>query len=49
MKENWIDVLWKAHFVDRQIRTALEALFAPEPDPALVRLLRKQVPGTAAQ
>ena len=44
MKENWIDVLWKAHFVDRQIRTALEALFTPEPDAALVRLLRKQIP-----
>jgi hypothetical protein len=43
MKENWIDVLWKAHFVDRQIRAALEELFSPAPDPSLVRLLGKRV------
>jgi len=43
MQDNWIDVLWKAHFVDRQIRAALEELFSPTPDPALVRLLGKRV------
>jgi hypothetical protein len=41
--ENWIDTLWKAHFVDRQLKAALDALFAGEPDEALVRLLAKRV------
>jgi len=45
MKENWINVLWKAHFVDRQIRTAIETLFsATDPDSGLIRLLGRQVP-----
>ena len=42
MQENLIDSLWKAHFVDRQIRAALESSFGPEPDPGLIRLIRKQ-------
>jgi hypothetical protein len=44
MKENWIDVLWKSHFIDRQIRATLEGLFAAEPDSSLVRLIAKRVP-----
>jgi hypothetical protein len=40
MKENLIQTLWKAHFVDRQVREAISGLFAAEPDPALVRLIR---------
>lgn len=44
MKGNAIDMLWKAHFVDRRIRAALETLFTAEPDAALVRLLGRRVP-----
>lgn len=40
MADHLIDVLWKSDFVDRQIRDALIRLFGPEPDPALVRLIR---------
>lgn len=36
--------LWRAHFVDRQVRDALEALLA-EVDEGLVRLVRRQAPG----
>ncbi len=39
-----IDDLWKSDFVDRQITEALGALFAPEPDPAVARLLRSKAP-----
>jgi hypothetical protein len=44
IRENEINVLWKAHFVDRQVRSAVEGLFCcnPEPDAALVRLVRKK-------
>ncbi len=42
VSENQIEVLWQAQFVDRQIRTAFELLFA-EPDASLVRLVRKHV------
>jgi hypothetical protein len=40
MADHLIDVLWKSDFVDRQIKDALVGLFGPEPDPALVRLIR---------
>jgi hypothetical protein len=40
MADHLIDDLWKSDFVDRQIRDALQRLFAPEPDPSLVRLVR---------
>ncbi len=40
MADHLIDVLWKSDFVDRQVRDALVKLFGPEPDPALVRLIR---------
>ena len=43
VRDNEIEVLWKAHFVDRQVRQALEGLFSPEPDPALVRAVKKRV------
>ena len=39
-----IDDLWKSDFVDRQITEALGVLFAPEPDPGIVRLLRAKAP-----
>lgn len=44
MGENLLDALWKAHFVDRQLRPAIEGLFAATSDPSLVRLLAKRVP-----
>ena len=43
MKENEIDVLWKAHFVDRQVKTVVEEFFSDEPDSSLVRLIKKRV------
>jgi hypothetical protein len=44
LTENALDTLWQAYFVDRQIRGALEGLFAPAPDAALVRLVGKRLP-----
>jgi hypothetical protein len=48
LTENALDTLWQAYFVDRQIRGALEGLFAPAPDAALVRLVAKRLPKLAA-
>lgn len=44
MQENEINVLWKAHFVDRQVQAAVRELFAATPDAAIVRLLAKKLP-----
>jgi len=44
MADHLIDAFWKSDFVDRQIREALVRLFGPEPDPALVRLIRVKAP-----
>jgi hypothetical protein len=44
MADHLIDELWKAHFIDRQIRATLEELFGTEPDPSLVRLIRSRIP-----
>jgi hypothetical protein len=44
MNESEIDVLWNAHFVDRQLKSAISELFSPAPDPAVIRLLAKKVP-----
>ena len=41
MAEKQIDVLWKAHFIDRQVREAVSAIFR-EPDAALVRMIVKR-------
>ncbi len=41
LTENSINVLWKAHFIDRQVQAALEGMFEGE-DASLVRLLRKR-------
>ena len=51
IQENEIEVLWKAHFVDRQVRTAVEQLFATDPDPdaGIVRLIRKRVHDLSAK
>ena len=41
MAEKQINVLWKAYFVDRQVREAVSAIFR-EPDAALVRMVVKR-------
>ncbi len=41
MAEKRIDLLWKAHFVDRRVREAVVSLFR-EPDASLVRLIVKR-------
>lgn len=43
MKENEIDVLWNAHFVDRQVKAAVRDLFSPTPDPSVIRLVARKV------
>jgi len=40
MEDKLIDVLWKAHFVDRHVKRAIEELFSGDDD-RLVRLLRR--------
>jgi len=40
MEDKLIDVLWKAHFVDRHVKGAIEELFGGD-DERLVRLLRR--------
>lgn len=42
MAENRLEVLWRAHFVDRQVRSAIEQLFAAESDMALVNWLEQR-------
>jgi hypothetical protein len=44
MQENEIDVLWKAHFVDRQVKSGVRDLFSPAPDSSVIRLVSKKVP-----
>lgn len=43
LQDNQIEVLWRADFVDRQVKAAIEGLFAPEPPADFLRLLRKRV------
>jgi len=42
ISDNEIEIQWNAHFVDRQVHSALEKLFASDPDPSLVRLVKKR-------
>ncbi len=44
LSENQLESLWKAHFVDRQVKAALDNLFRTG-DPSLARVIRKQTPG----
>ena len=44
LQDHLIDQYWKTEFVDRQLGDALRALFAPEPDPAVVRLVHGRLP-----
>ena len=41
MEENRIEVLWRAHFVDRHVRSAIEQLFTGEGDLLLVNYVAK--------
>ncbi len=49
MQEKRLEVLWKAHFVDRKVRHAIEQLFSEEAKISLVRLIRKQIPDLKAK
>ncbi|MBI1850191.1 MAG: type I restriction enzyme HsdR N-terminal domain-containing protein [Planctomycetes bacterium] len=42
LKENRLQILWKAYFVDKRVRAALSEIFSPAPDPAIVRLVKKK-------
>lgn len=44
LQDHLIDQYWKSEFVDRQLGDTLRALFAPEPDPSLVRLVGTRAP-----
>lgn len=44
MEEKRLNVLWKAHFVDRRVKAVLESLIDNQ-DPSLVRLLHKKTSG----
>jgi hypothetical protein len=39
-----LEALWQEDFVGRRVRSTLEALFTPEADEAVVRLLRRRLP-----
>jgi hypothetical protein len=45
MGENLLNVLWKAHFIDRRVKVVLDSLFQNE-DSGLIRLIRKATPRT---
>ncbi len=36
-------MLWRAYFVDWKVRTAIEHLFAQDPDPAIINLIAERV------
>jgi hypothetical protein len=44
MRGSLLDEMWKAHFVDRNVRQAIEALLAEE-DVGLVRVISKKAAG----
>jgi len=46
--DDWISTLWKAHFVDRQLRSTIEALFSTDADASLARLLARRLPALSA-
>ncbi len=43
IQKDEIGTLWQAYFIDWRVRTAVEHLFAQEPDPALVNLIAQRV------
>ena len=50
-KEQWdgkrIESLWQAQFVDRKVKKALDEIFRPDPDIALVNIIRKRCSGVS--
>lgn len=42
LEENRIEVLWRAFFVDRQVRVAIEEMFTPDQDMLLVNYVQKR-------
>jgi hypothetical protein len=48
VKVNEIQKAWEIQVVDEKLREAVEALFVPTPDPAMVNLIRKRIPEFAA-
>src|SRR5215211_4646871 len=44
MGDNLLNVLWKAHFIDRHVSRAIEELLQND-DASLIRLIRKKTPG----
>jgi hypothetical protein len=43
MEENFLDVLWNAHYVDRRVKQTLQEMFS-SPDKRLIRLIRSREP-----
>lgn len=43
MQQGLIGSMWHAHFVDEQLRAAMNKLLKPEPVPGLIRLVRKHI------
>lgn len=43
IQKDEIGMLWQAYFVDWKVRTAVEHLFAQDPDPAIVNLIAEKV------
>ncbi|MGI8854328.1 MAG: hypothetical protein ACR2JW_01125 [Thermomicrobiales bacterium] len=43
IQKDEIGMLWQAYFVDWKVRTAIERLFAQNPDPAIVSLIAERV------
>src|SRR5215204_6189921 len=43
MADNLLNVLWKAHFIDRHVSTVLKDLFQND-DAGLIRLIRRRIP-----
>jgi predicted type IV restriction endonuclease len=48
MEENRIEVLWRAHFVDRHVRAAIEQIFAGEGDLLLVNYVAQHTKNLTA-
>ena len=48
MQGSLLDEMWKAHFVDRKVRQAIEALLGEE-DSGLIRVISKKAAGGLTQ
>ena len=44
LQDHLIDQFWKTEFVDRHVGATLRGLFAPDPDPAVLRLVHSRAP-----